>query len=467
MVSAVAISFVLVVAPISGQPTAPAAAPVVSQMAVQIRNATQQLGHGGERSVFSALSTAQVLDIGRVLSSSAVTPTIAPSPPLIAIADFIDWAYLAIEPWVRYAVDVAAYVAAWIIPYVGWIVINQVDVVYNFVESLVQSGVFNTTDWLRGEGSALKNIADWIVDLGLATVWLGIDEIGAWIPLPPLPFYPPRPPYADVPEGMFGDVLVSASHALAQLSNGIWNIWEPVKGVIGNGVGTLSGILDAIAWVPFVPLINFELNEGWTLIANEGDAIAGFAHDLINAGDQFVVDTVHGNGLIAATVTALQTTLDSISTRGGQAIGALAAWGRAQLDYFVGLVTPGAAGVSALRQATTTESTVGAAAPAESQSAAADDVESVDNANTDDDVTTGGAERHPAGPKRATTAPDKDSDRSSTESPKATHPTAPNADNDPGKADKTAGADAGKPAHKPGADGRVSNKKPRPKADGE
>ena len=351
-ISAVAIVFASVVAPLPQSSTAAANTPVAAR-AIDLRAAAQPLQPGGALAALSSLSPAQVFAVGRALST-AVTPTITPSPPLTALADFIDAAYVLIEPWVHYAVNVAAYVAAWIIPYVGWIVINQVDVVYNFVESLINSGVFNTTDWLRGDGSALKNIADWIVDAGLALVWLGIDEIDSWIPLPPLPIYPPRPPYADIPEGMFGDVLVAVSNALAGAANGIWNIWEPLKGGVDNAVGSISGILDAVAWIPFVPLINFELNEGWTLIAAEGDAITGFAHDLINAGDQFVVDTVHGDGLIAATVTAIQTTLASIGTRGGQAVQALADWGRAQLDYLVGLVTPGLAATSTEKQVTAT-----------------------------------------------------------------------------------------------------------------
>ena len=135
---------------------------------------------------------------------------------------------------------------------------------------------------------------------------------------------------------------MSASNALAQISNGIWNIWEPIKGRIDNGVGAISNVLDTVSWVPFVPLINFELNEGWTLVSTEGDTVTGFAHDLINAGDQFVVEAAHGGGLITATVNAITTTLSSISARGGQAVAAFVDWGRAQLDYLVDLVTPGA-----------------------------------------------------------------------------------------------------------------------------
>ena len=49
-----------------------------------------------------------------------------------------------------------AAVAAWFIPWVGWIVDDQITVLYNFGENLVNSAVFNTTDRLRGQGSALK-----------------------------------------------------------------------------------------------------------------------------------------------------------------------------------------------------------------------------------------------------------------------------------------------------------------------
>ena len=440
---AVVIAFALVVTPMPDTSRDLGGPTVVSHEAVDLLDAGERLEPVRNLSAISSLSTARVLNIGRALNSAAITPTIAPSPPLIALADFIDAAYVLIEPWVHYAVDVAAYVAAWIIPYVGWIVINQVDVVYNFVESLINSGVFNTTDWLRGDGSALKNIADWIVDLGLATIWLGIDEIDSWIPLPPLPIYPPRPPYADLPEGAFGDFLVGASHALAQVSNGIWNIWEPIKGGIDGAVGSISNILDAIAWVPFVPLINFELTEGWTLIASEGDAITGFAHDLINAGDQFVVDAVHGDGLIAATITALNTTLASLNARGGEAVGAFVDWGRAQLDYLVDLVTPG----------TATNFSIGAPSFVENPSTGANDTVSSD---AEPAVKTASAEAKMSAEENRVRrdAEATTTERPNTDSPKKTHKLSEgNEDNG-----KTA-ADRQKPAHKPRADSQGSNRK--------
>jgi Right handed beta helix region len=150
----------------------------------------------------------------------------------------------------------------------------------------------------------------------------------------------------DTPERQFGDAVISISNVLATVSNRIVDLWDPIKGAIDNGVGFISGVLDAFAWVPFVPLINFELNQAWIAIAGTGDAVTGLAHDLINAGNLFVIETLRGDGLIAATANALSTTLDSIAARGGEAVQVLADWGRAQLDYFIGLVTPGATNAS-------------------------------------------------------------------------------------------------------------------------
>jgi len=515
-VSASAIVFTSVITPRPDVSVAHVSSTVASYVSVELRAATQQLFPQRGLSPSSSLSTAQLLDtvraLGtiRALSTGGVTPTLVPTQPLINLANFIDAAYLAIEPWVEYAFDVAAYVLSWV-PY-GWLISDQIWVVYNFVESLVHSGVFNTTDWLRGQGSALKNISDWIVDAGLALIWLGLDELSAWVPLPPLPYYPPRPPVADLPEGLLGNVVVSASHAIASVSNGIWNIWEPIKGGIGSGVGFISGVLDSIAWVPFVPLINFELNEGWTLIATEGDALTGFAHDLINAGDQFVVETVDGDGLIAATRDALRTTLDSISARGGQAVQALVDWGRAQIDYFVGLVTPGAASIGQL--ATATDSSVrppaavartltvggdgltSADEPAARLARANSDVahgatigtdipgieipdtdvadedttkpvgHEADNATTgtDSDVagdTTTGDGDAPAPAKTAIDPVAKDSETMKTGLSKATRKAATDTDNeDAGKAIDKPGAGAQKPADKPGAGAQKPADKP-------
>ena len=44
-----------------------------------------------------------------------------------------------------------------------------------------------------GNGSVVENLVDFGVDIGLAFVWLGLDALNSFIPLPPIPL-PPRPP---------------------------------------------------------------------------------------------------------------------------------------------------------------------------------------------------------------------------------------------------------------------------------
>ena len=108
------------------------------------------------------------------------------------LADTIDSIYIAVEPWVEYGFEVATAVVRWI-PYVGWFAGLIMDG-YFFVEGLVASGVFNFTDWLRGNGSVVENLVDFGIDVGLAFVWLGLDALNSFIPLPPFCCYPPRPP---------------------------------------------------------------------------------------------------------------------------------------------------------------------------------------------------------------------------------------------------------------------------------
>jgi hypothetical protein len=134
----------------------------------------------------------------RLLGPAATPGTLPPPPAPIQfaiapnLANTIDGIYIAVEPWVRYGFEVATAVVRWI-PYVGWFA-GQIMVFYNFFESMVASGVFNFTDWLRGDGGVVENLVDFGVDVGLAFVWLGLDEVAQFIPLPPFCCYPPRPP---------------------------------------------------------------------------------------------------------------------------------------------------------------------------------------------------------------------------------------------------------------------------------
>ncbi|MDF3338457.1 hypothetical protein P3H80_13555 [Mycolicibacterium septicum] len=131
-----------------------------------------------------------------VAPSGAVTTGATAAPTAIAIApnlaNTIDQIYVDVEPWVQWGFEVGASALGWI-PWVGGWAGGLLMDAYNFGQSLVASGVFNFTDWLRGDGGIIQNLADFGVDAVLAVAWLGIDVVGTFIPLPPIPL-PPRPP---------------------------------------------------------------------------------------------------------------------------------------------------------------------------------------------------------------------------------------------------------------------------------
>lgn len=178
-----------VIAPVQPTPTpAPTSTPAP---AVELAAAVQPLQPGKEPPRIPAL-----------LQASGLLPTVVPTalpgaPSVLAVpiapnlANDIDNLYLAVEPWVQYGFEVATYALAWI-PYVGFLSGLIMDG-YFFGESIVASAVFNFTDFLRGDGGIVENLVDFGVDVGLAFVWLGIDVVGTFIPLPPC-CYPPRPP---------------------------------------------------------------------------------------------------------------------------------------------------------------------------------------------------------------------------------------------------------------------------------
>lgn len=92
----------------------------------------------------------------------------------------------------QWGFEVGAAALGWI-PWVGGWAGGLLMDAYNFGQSLVASGVYNFTDWLRGDGGIIQNLADFGTDAVLAVAWLGIDIVGTFIPLPPIPL-PPRPP---------------------------------------------------------------------------------------------------------------------------------------------------------------------------------------------------------------------------------------------------------------------------------
>lgn len=166
--------------------------PPPPERTVQLAAAVQPLAP--QEPLLSVLLTSPLRLLGPAVTPGTLPPAPAPLAIPIApnLANTIDNTYLAVEPWVQYGFEVATAVVRWI-PYVGSFA-GQIMVFYTFGESIVASGVFNFTDWLRGEGGVIENVVDFGIDVGLAFVWLGLDELAQFVPLPPFCCYPPRPP---------------------------------------------------------------------------------------------------------------------------------------------------------------------------------------------------------------------------------------------------------------------------------
>ena len=117
------------------------------------------------------------------------TPQFLPVVGGTSIDSTIKNVYNAVEPWVRYGFELAAYAVGWV-PYVGWLS-PQIIIFYNFGERIARSITFNVADWLGGNvtfGQGLVNVG---VDTVNSFIQLGIDELHFF--LPPLPPLPPLP----------------------------------------------------------------------------------------------------------------------------------------------------------------------------------------------------------------------------------------------------------------------------------
>lgn len=117
------------------------------------------------------------------------TPHFPPNVSPFSLGSSIKWVYDAVEPWVEWGFDVAAYAVGWI-PWVGWLA-PQISIFYDFGEMIVRSITFNVADWLDRQisfGQGLRNVA---VDTINSFIFLANAQLAFW--LPPLPPIPPLP----------------------------------------------------------------------------------------------------------------------------------------------------------------------------------------------------------------------------------------------------------------------------------
>jgi len=129
-------------------------------------------------------------------SAGATFPT-PQLPPVVvgnSVSSFIKNTYNAVEPWVQWGFEVAAYALGWV-PYVGWLA-PQINIFYNFGEQIVRSITFNIADWIGGQISFVQGLSNVGVDTVNAFIYLANAQLAFW--LPPLPPIPPIGPFAAV-----------------------------------------------------------------------------------------------------------------------------------------------------------------------------------------------------------------------------------------------------------------------------
>ncbi|MDT5139607.1 MAG: hypothetical protein QOD58_3869 [Mycobacterium sp.] len=152
-----------------------------------VTNALQALPTGAARAVTAASALLQSAGVTGVAGAAAALPA-------AAFGDGIKSLYLAIEPWVAYGFDLASYAAGWV-PWIGWIVAPQIQFFYNWIEPMVQSGLFNILDWLGGSISFSQGLNNFL-NVAWNETWQFFYDEFYWVfgsILPPLPPLPPWP----------------------------------------------------------------------------------------------------------------------------------------------------------------------------------------------------------------------------------------------------------------------------------
>jgi hypothetical protein len=115
---------------------------------------TQPLAVAAQTQPLAAPSPTDILGWAQriLVPPSAGAPLPTPQfPPVIAptsTGTSIKAIYNAVEPWVQWGFELAAYAVGWV-PYVGWLS-PQITIFYHFGERIVRSIVFNFADWLDG-----------------------------------------------------------------------------------------------------------------------------------------------------------------------------------------------------------------------------------------------------------------------------------------------------------------------------
>jgi PE family len=132
---------------------------------------------------FTAAGT--LLHAGAVTNASAAPAAFGSG----SVAAAIENLYNFVEPYVAYVFDLASYVVRFL-PWIG-ILAPQINFIYYLFEPIVQSGLFNTLDWLAGTISFSQGLSNFWTATTESINQFIYNEI-YWVrsffpPLPPLP----------------------------------------------------------------------------------------------------------------------------------------------------------------------------------------------------------------------------------------------------------------------------------------
>ncbi|MGB3486173.1 MAG: hypothetical protein WBB07_28630 [Mycobacterium sp.] len=332
-----------------------AAAPTARTVAVDLASAQKPITARpvtpepitNEAAMLSALLTPQAQSSQAQSSSGGPVVAAAAAGVMSAGSNLMDL-YFAALPWVQWGFEFATWAAGWV-PIVGFFS-GQIMVAFYTGEPVVQS-------WFQSTAYALDlnfgPIPSTLVNGLVSGANAFIQNEIAWL----TGFFPPFPPFPPIPGAMAATTaaapdspgldaqaiaanpIVTVSDLVARLAAGAVNTWYPASGLVGNGVGLTSGLLNAFGFVPGVPVANFALNEFWGLVQAQGNAATGFANDLISISNALVA-TSFSQGIAPALDGAVRSALQSVQTRGGESATALANFSLDQLQYLTGLWVP-------------------------------------------------------------------------------------------------------------------------------
>jgi PE family len=131
-------------------------------------------------------AASSALRLGGLTNAAAIPAANALAP----IATAIENLYNSVEPYVAYGFNLASYVVGFL-PYVG-ILAPQINFFYYLFEPIVQSGLFNTLDFLSGVVSFSQGLSNfWVATTSSINQFI-TNEINWFLSfLPPLPPLPP------------------------------------------------------------------------------------------------------------------------------------------------------------------------------------------------------------------------------------------------------------------------------------